>query len=264
MTQIIAALCENRTKLVLVSDRMVSASDGSLNFEYESKLQVITEYVVCLQSGTVHEPEIVDDARSEIAGRQNVRQIAEILGKYYRNVRIKRLEMEILSQYGILSFDDYYNKQKLMHDDTHKSISEALDDYEFDLDIVLAGIDKNLCPHIYLIEEPGTLRSYDEIGFCCQGSGSMHTDPIFAFYEYKPSMSLPEVLYIAYVAKKRAEMATGVGEHTDAYMMDESGCYKVKGDTLAALDKCQILVNLQDLLGDIDIDKEENQELPPT
>ena len=71
MTQIIAALCNNRDEIVLVSDRMVSASDDSLQFEYEPKIQMITEYAACLISGTMHEPEVIEDARLEIAGRQN-------------------------------------------------------------------------------------------------------------------------------------------------------------------------------------------------
>lgn len=265
VTQIIAALCKDKKKLVLVSDRMVSSSDDTLHFEYdEAKLQAITEYAVCLESGTMHEPEIITDARIEIAGRQNIRQIADILAKHYRNSRIRRLEMEILSRYGLTSFEDFYNKQQLMHDNTHKSIMEDLDDYEFNLDIMLTGIDRNLCPHIYLICEPGTPMSFDEVGFCCKGSGETHADPVFAFYGYNPSMSVEEVLYISYVAKKRAQMAGGVGNKTDAWIMDTSGCHKVKQETLDKLDERQTTVNLADLLGDVDIKLEEEPELPPS
>ena len=263
MTQIIAALCENKSELVLVSDRMVTTADDTLHYDYEPKLEAITDYAMCLLSGTMHEPEIIDDARVEVAGRQNIRQVADILAKHYRNQRIRRLEMEILSRYGITSFDDYYNKQQLMHDNTHRPIMDELEDYEFGLTIILAGIDRNLHPHIYLIDEPGTPMCFDSVGYCCSGSGESHADSVFAFYEYNPSMPPEQALYVAYVAKKRAEMASGVGETTDAWVMDVTGCRKVKQSTLDILDKHHRVVNLADLLGDINIEFEEEPETPP-
>lgn len=262
MTQIIAALCDNKSSLVIVSDRMVSANDGSLQFEFGDKLRVLTDYAVCLETGTMHEPEILTDTRIEIAGRQNIRQIAEIIAKHYRTKRTQRLETEILSKYGISSFSDFYNKQRLMHDKTHDSIMSDLDLYDFNLDIMLAGMDKNLYPHIYVITEPGTTMSFDEVGFCCKGSGEDHADPVFAFYGYKPTMSHKEVLYIAYAAKKRAEMAGGVGKGTDAWIIDLNGCTKIKQDTLDTIEKCQTVVNLTDLLGDIEIQLEDEPESP--
>lgn len=266
MTQIIAALCENRKKIVLVSDRMVSKADNSLCFEYdETKLQVIAEYAVCLKSGTMHEPEIVEDARVEIAGRQNMRQIAEILSKFYRNSRMYRLEMELLSLYGITSFEDFYNKQQNMHDDLLASIVEELNNYEYGLDIILAGLNRNGTPHIYLVCEPGTPISYDEVGYCCKGSGEDHADSVFAFYNYNPSMSVQEALYVSYIAKIRAQLAGGVGyKKTDAWIMNIDGCFKVKNETLTKFDKIQTIQNLSDMMGEINIDTEENPELPPS
>jgi len=261
MTQIIAALCNNKNEIVFVSDRMVTTYDDELHYDYEPKLEAITEYAVSLVTGTMHEPEIIDDARAEVAGRQNIRQIADIVAKHYRKQRMTRIETDVLSRYGIVSFDDFYNKQKLMHDNTHRIIMDGIEEYEFDLGIIVAGLNRDLHPHIYSIEEPGTAVSYDNVGYCCEGSGETHADSVFAFYEYNPSMPIEQVLYISYIAKKRAQMATGVGEKTDAWVMSINGCRKIKQETIDMLEKHQIPINL-DLLGKIDIQYEDEPETP--
>ena len=150
-----------------------------------------------------------------------------------------------------------------MHDDTNELILGRLDDFEFELDIILAGIDRNLQPHIYLISEPGDAMSFDEVGFCCKGSGETHTDPVFAFYGYSPSLPTEQVLYIAYEAKKRAEMAGSVGKQTDAWVVNEKGCYKVKQETLEALDECKMIEDLSSLIGGIEIELDDEPEVPP-
>ncbi len=261
MTQIIAALCENRKKLVFVSDRMVSDAEYTLHFEHEPKGQMLSYNAMVLSSGTMHEPEIIDISRNEIAGRMKLPQMIEILSKNYRATRKKRIETEILSKYGFQSFDDYHSKQKQLADTVLECIEGELQNYELDLGIIFGGIDIDGA-QIYVIEDPGTPISHTEVGFCCMGSGERHADPVFAFYEYKPSMNIGDVLYISYVAKRRSEMAGGVGKDTDAWVMSEDGCYKVKESTVKKLDDCLQKVNLSELLINIDIECEDTPELP--
>lgn len=261
MTQIVAALCEDRKVCVIVADRMVSDEDDTLHFEHEPKGQMLSYNAMILYTGTMHEPEIMNISRSEIAGRMKIPQMIEILAKNYQITRKKRVETEILSKYGFQSFDDYHNKQKLLTDATVECIEGELQEYELDLAILFGAIDSN-GTQIYVIDDPGTPQSHTEVGFCCMGSGDRHADPVFAFYEYKPSMKVEDVLYISYVAKKRAEMAGGVGKDTDAWVISEKGCYKVKEDTLKKLDACLQKVNLSDLYASVDIEYEDKPELP--
>ena len=253
MTQIIAALCENREKLVMVSDRMVSDEYDSLHFEHEPKGQELSYNAMILSSGTMHEPEIVNNSKDDIAGGMKLSQMVDILTKNYQIARKKRVEIEILSKYGFQSFDDYHKQQKLLTDKTVDSIEKELRDYEHDLDIILGGVDGKGA-QIYLITDPGTGSSFTEIGFCCMGSGMRHADPIFAFYEYRPSMTVEEVLYISFVAKKRAEMAGCVGKQTDAWVVSDNGCQKVKNDTLKKYDAYLQSVNLADFHTGIEIE----------
>jgi hypothetical protein len=261
MTQIIAALCNNKKDLILIGDRQVTTTDDTLHYDYEPKLKPITEKAICLEAGTMHEPEVIADSKTEIAGRQDIRQIAEIVAKNYRKQRMIRLEAEILSKYGLVSFDDFFSKQQTMHDSVLDTIMKELDDYELGLELIIAGHDKNGEPHIYLIDEPGTSVSYDNVGYCCTGIGESHADSVFAFYGYEPSKTIEEVLYIAYAAKKRAQMASGVGEKTDAWFMDYDGCHKIKQSTIDNLEKYYTPIIL-DLQGKINVDWESDRESP--
>ena len=235
MTQLVAALCENRTKVVLVSDRMITTSDGTLAFEHEPKYEQVSNRAIVLMAGTVHEPEFIEDARLETERTASVRQIAENLAEGYRCVRKKRIEHEVLQRYGIPSFEDFYNKQRLLHEDTNLQFLEAIKDYDLEVDLVLGGVDNKA--HIYHIAEPGTCISYDELGFCCVGSGDRHAEPVFAFYGFRPSLPVSHALQIAHEAKKRSEMAGGVGRETDVWIIDKEGCHEITDETTEELRK---------------------------
>ena len=237
MTQLIAALCNNGNELVVISDRMVSSEDDSLTFEHETKIDRLSDCVCAMSAGTIHEPEIVNDTCKEISDRNTIQQVAEILAQNYRKARRKHIEIVILSKYGLSSFDDFYDKQKLMQESTSKHIIDQLSDYDdFDLDLLVAGIDMDSGGHIYRIIDPGIPRSYDTLGFCCVGSGEDHADTVFAIYHYRKSLSKEKVLQIAHMAKKRAEMAGGVGISTDAWIIGNLGIARVMEETIDELD----------------------------
>ena len=52
------------------------------------------------------------------------------------------------------------------------------------------------------------------------------------------SRSIEETLFAVYVAKRRAEVAPGVGTETDLEIITSSGIKKIDGGTLAKLDEC--------------------------
>lgn len=234
VTQLVGVLCEDRTKVVLVSDRMVSQADMSLAFEHEAKYEVITPTTIVLRAGTVHEPEIIAQTQVEMKGRGRVQEIAERLSENYRQVRRKRVEHEILQEMGIISFDDFYDKQRVLHDTIITDLWMRMRNYDLGIDFLLGGIDEKA--HLYRITEPGTYRSYDEVSFCCIGSGDRHAEPVFAFYGFSPKLSEHEALQIAFEAKKRAEMAGGVGYITDAWIIETGGIYEVSTDTISELE----------------------------
>ena len=58
MTQLIASICENGSKVIALSDRMVSTGDMTLAFEHQRmKAIAVSPKAIVLTAGTVHEPE---------------------------------------------------------------------------------------------------------------------------------------------------------------------------------------------------------------
>jgi hypothetical protein len=239
MTQLIGALCDDRKQVILVSDRMVTAGDFTLGFEHEPKYERISHNALLLTAGTIHEPELVDDAKASIAGITSIRQMAECLSEIYRKIRKKRIEDEVLGCYGLLSFEDFYQKQRLLHEDTNLEILRGIESYGSEeglgVEFILGGVD-NKKAHLYRILDPGTYRSYDTLGYCCVGMGNRHAEPVFAFLGFMPSLKVSEVLQIAYTAKKRAELAGGIGRITDVWIINKEGCYEVLRETIDQLD----------------------------
>lgn len=235
VTQLIGVLCENREKVILISDRMVTTADRSLAFEHEAKFAVVAPNAVALTAGTIHEPELIADTRAEIKGKALVREIAESLSKNYRQIRKKRIEYEVLEAMGISSLDEFYRRQSFMHENTILVLSRKIENYDLGVAILLGGVDEKA--HLYRIGEPGTYISFDELGFCCIGSGDRHAEPVFAFYGFSPRLSAAEALQIAFEAKKRAEMAGGVGAKTDAWIIEKGGIYEITTETIGELEE---------------------------
>lgn len=235
MTQLVGVLCEDRTKVILVSDRMVSTGDGSITFEHEPKFALIAPNAIVLTAGSVHEPEIIIDAKIAIGdAKKSIREIADIVAEKFRIARQKHVVQEILEPYGLTSFEDYIEKQQRLHEDTNLRIIRKIDEYEFELAYIIGGVDE--FAHLYFISDPGTSQCWDTAGFCTAGSGDRHAEPVFAFYEYRPSMMASEALQVAYEAKKRAEMAGGVGKETDEWIITKEGCYEVDKETIIQIE----------------------------
>jgi hypothetical protein len=233
MTQLIAVLCEDKKKIIMVSDRMVTTGDGTLAFEHESKHAFLTPFSMVLTAGTIHEPELIEDTRIKTEGVSKIRQIADILAENYRKIRKKRVENEILEEMGIDSFKEFYESHKNYHPGFVQDMTEKIQKYDLSVCFILGGVDQ--VGHLYRIEDPGTYRSYDALGFCCVGIGNRHADPVFAFYGFSPSISVENALQIAFEAKKRAEMAGGVGRETDAWLIDKDGIFVIENETIGKL-----------------------------
>lgn len=235
MTQLIAAICDGGKAVVTVSDRMVSTGDMTLTFEQEQpKADLITANAIVLTAGTMHEPDLIRDARQKAKGKERIREIADVLKTLYQDLRVEHIEDEVLKPLaGLDSFAEYHEKQKTLHDSVVIDLNDKIKRYSLDLSLLLAGVDEQ--GHIIEIANPGIWRSSDSVGYCTIGMGDRHADNIFAWYRYSIDVPLQEALYIAFEAKKKAEMAGGVGAITDLCVIDKQACKAVKSQTVEQL-----------------------------
>jgi len=235
MTQLIAVICDCGRSVIGISDRMVTTGDMTLGFESPNrKADIITAKSAVLLAGTVHEPDLVRDAKQRAKGKDRIREIAEAFTDVYLELRTKRIEDEVLkARAGIKSFAEYHQKQQMLHESLVFDINDRVRRHDLGLSVILLGIDDSA--HIFHISNPGTSRSFDNLGYCTVGMGDRHADNVFAWYRYCSATPLKEALYIAFEAKKKAEMAGGVGAITDALIITSDGPQIVEESTLQAL-----------------------------
>lgn len=236
MTQLVGAICDGGKKVITVSDRMVSTADMTLTFEQpRMKVEVISGKAVVLAAGTIHEPDLIRQAKESAKGKDKILEVAEELKKAFQEIREKHVTDEVLRPRGIHSFAEWHQKQRGMHDHIVMTLNEEINKYQLELSLLLAGMDSE--GHLILIGDPGMYRSFDNLCYCCLGIGQRHSANVFAYQRYTRDLPLNDTIYIAFEAKKRAEMAGGVGQATDIIIIDNEGIYQIGEETIRQLEK---------------------------
>ncbi|MBX9777079.1 MAG: hypothetical protein K2Y71_22090 [Xanthobacteraceae bacterium] len=173
--------------------------------------------------------EIMNDVSTTIHARINadrdrwwtVQEAVDVYVSCVEEHRAKRSERSILKPLGL----DRYSWHISVSPDSElgKQIASDLVNFKIPfLSVIIVGIDPN-GPHINVVEtsEYGQIDTgcYDSIGFAAIGAGGRHARAEFLAAGHTYRTPLPEALWNVYLAKKRSEVAPGVGSATDMYMM---------------------------------------------
>jgi 20S proteasome alpha/beta subunit len=215
----IAAICRigDDPFIVGAADRMLTA--GDIEFEHsEPKVVPLAARIVAISAGDVAAHlTICSAARAEIKrGRvSEVAAAAEIVGAAYRDYRGRVAERRILAPLG-LTIDTFFAHQRELAGDVASQVTRALADQTADVETIVAGVDEQ-GGHIYMIADPGQVTCYDTIGFAAIGNGSRHAASHLLQLGYTPRTSFPRAAVLVHLAKKRAEVAPGVGPATDGF-----------------------------------------------
>lgn len=234
MTICIAAICLGGSALIGVSDRMVTA--GDIQFEPpQPKIMPITSSIVVLIAGdSATQTEILYKLRADVDRRieeepynwWRVSDVAELYRQYYNQARLKSAEDNILSPLG-LDRHVFISRQNELSNELVKLLATELLNHEISpVETIFAGTDTEGL-HIYVARN-GKITCQDTVGFASIGAGHWHADSQFMFSGHTKDMPLPETLLLTYSAKKRAEVAPGVGSDTDMFMIGtQLGSYRM-------------------------------------
>jgi len=238
MTQLVATLCEGGNKAIAVSDRMLSTSDMTLTFERdEPKIEIITNKSLVLTAGTIDEPDLIRDVKQKARGKERIRDIADLFKEAYKDLRCKHIEDEILNPLaGLNTFREYNERQRILHDSMVFDLNERIRKYDVGLALLLVGLDDQK-GHIISIMNPGMWKNFDNLGFLYLDMGERHADNVFAWYQYTLGIPLNDALYISFEAKKKSEVAGGVGQSTDMMIIDDDGIKVVEEATIDKLEE---------------------------
>lgn len=142
-----------------------------------------------------------------------VRDVADLYVNLYSRARRKAASNQVLSPLGLDS-DTFISRQKEMSPELVRQLATEL--INFDLSssgAIFAGIDAS-GPHLYVAED-GNVTCRDVVGFAAIGAGDWHARSTFMFARYTRATDIPRALFLTFSAKKRAEIAPGVGPETD-------------------------------------------------
>lgn len=232
MTVCVAALAEKST-LIGAADRMLTAGDSEFEPD-QLKMWIFSPAILALVAGDATlQSEIFK--RVDIEVRRwinndpktwvNVKDAATLYCNKYRELLREHAEADILSPMG-MTIEDFLKRQGEMRAEFVNSIAEKLTEYEFPslLETIFIGTDNDgplgakgerlIYAQIYATEKD-KLANLSTVGFAAIGSGKVHAESQFMFSGHSPRKPFSDTVLLTYAAKKRAEVAPGVGKVTD-------------------------------------------------
>jgi hypothetical protein len=224
LTVCIAAICNNEM-IFGASDRMLTS--GDVQFEPPTpKIWSLTNSIAVLTAGdaafhkevlhaagTEAEAWVQDDPSTVIP----VAEAADMFVRHRNALKLKRAEAALLAPLN-LDRDSFLTQQQALSDRLVDSLARDLINFPVPgIETIIAGIDAT-GPHIYVVRD-GEVVCCDAAGFACIGTGGRHAESQFMLAQHGPSRGLSDTLLLTYAAKRRAEIAPGVGQETDLFVV---------------------------------------------
>ncbi len=146
-------------------------------------------------------------------GQIRARKVAELYARRRNEAQNRRAEQFVLAPLG-LTLADFHALQGTYSPGFVEKVATELFNFEGpETEAIIAGIDET-GPHIFVCKN-SEISCRDGVGFAAIGAGAWHAESQLMFAGHTPGAPLAEALLNLYFAKKRAEVAPGVGSVTD-------------------------------------------------
>jgi hypothetical protein len=230
--------------VVGAADRMLSTPDTEWE-PAERKLWALSDSIAAVGSGDTEliaelltpVREVVQERGSKQQGGWLVESVGKVYQARYKNVKAARSESEFLTPLG-LTWRTFVSRQKELNDTV--AVSAATELWKFNLprvEVLFAGIDRKGA-HIFYSND-GSLAWCDQVGFAAVGTGASHASSQLMFRHHSKYAGAADTMFSVYSAKKRAEVAPGVGKATDMFVIGSQigSFYHVPGPILSQLEE---------------------------
>lgn len=222
MTVCVAAIAEDNI-ILGASDRMITA--GDVEFEPpQTKVIFLTSSIAVMIAGDASlQLEILYEVREVVQNRVTaeptnwwrVRDVAGLCFDHFKMAKRTSVESAILDPLG-LDYNSFIKLQKNLSPDLVDKIASEILNFEMEeIETIVTGVDPTGA-HIYTVTNNG-IRCRDSAGFAAIGAGYWHANSQFMFAGHSRTKPVPQTLLLTYAAKKRAEVAPGVGSATDMF-----------------------------------------------
>lgn len=239
MTVCISAICDNNKSIVCASDKMITAAPPYVEFEHDLiKMERLSNRCLALTAGSaLRHIELCRAVRRKISEEENpaIASIVQTVQEQYDKLRKKKLEEEYLTPRG-LSLEEFIRSMSNFPREFAFKMDDDIIKYRYGLTILLSGVDESGA-HIYRIEDPGIAECFDSIDFNAIGIGQDHAVLSLIGNKYTSRMDLNEATYMTYEAKRKAEIAPGVGKETDISIIKEEEIIQFSKEKIKELEK---------------------------
>jgi len=217
--------------VLTASDRMMTA--GDIQYEpYQTKVCFLRRSVLLLVAGdmVIHSQAVRRMQRKLLSEpSDNVEAIACEYGQFISDIRRKQASTMYLSPLGL--DEQSFLQQNNMNQQLIFELASQLQDYSLDVEALVVGCD-GLNAHIFHVRDDGIVSCLDDINFAAIGMGRDHAKSQFMFIQYPKLITYYYALPILYVAKKRAEVAPGVGRETDYHLVTRDACVLIEPELI--------------------------------
>ena len=220
MTVCIAARAGN--VVVAASDRMLTAGDVQFEPTAGSKIYALSSSIFMMTAGdSAIQAEITSRVLKTVQARilespdtwWLVSAAADLYVACYNGVRNKRASDIVLSPFS-LDHKRFLSEQHMMNSQLVADLAKELINYELpQVATIFAGTDPS-GTHIYTVHD-NVADCVDNVGFAAIGIGSRHASSQFMFARHAWNSPFADSLLLTYIAKRKAEVAPGVGSGTD-------------------------------------------------
>ena len=243
MTICMGAICsdlQHRSEraVVVASDRMVTMG-GLQEFEHEvPKVNEIGDCVVALVAGDALKGNyLVRAVRATVTAAGNVRGVADSAADRYAELRHELVDASVFGPRGITLSEFYRGLQPTMLAQLVGGLDQQVAALDPGLELLIAGVDDE-GGHLFQIGNPGgrgSVVDFAPIGFGAIGSGALHAIQAMIVFGHAPARGLNDTIFRVFAAKRRAEVAPGVGHDTDLLVITDDGVTKLPPEALAIL-----------------------------
>ncbi|MEX0802560.1 MAG: hypothetical protein WD738_21175 [Pirellulales bacterium] len=225
MTVCIAAICQISIEQQIVigaADHKVTA--GDIQFEPDTqKIYYFNSHggIIGLMAGDLAAQKEICDCvwyRQPQSVREAVRFYCRELGEFNK----RQAEQIVLAPLG-LTMESFLQDQQRMSPDFAEQIRYDMRQERAEIETIICGVDVSRVAQIYTVEPDGRSSCNNSTGFTAIGDGANHALSQFMFARYTPRTLMSHALMLTYTAKKRAEVAPGVGRDTDLFFVADRG-----------------------------------------
>jgi hypothetical protein len=210
--------------IITMSDRQMTAGD----VEYEPmhlKMSFVTPRVIVLVAGDLptHSEALsrmLDQLRAVPEANPGV--IAEMYAAFIREIKFRYAVQKYLGPLG-LDQESFYASQKNFAPDFRTRLTNQLQSYDAPAtEAIIAGTDGRTL-QIWVMDEESKISNHTDVGFAAIGIGAWHAKSAMMHARYSHIFPFATALALTYAAKKRSEIAPGVGQETDIYLITKAG-----------------------------------------